>query len=229
MNDRMMTQSSLVEVAKGLGNLLPEVLFVGGAVVSLYSDSDEYNDFRPTYDIDMVIEIIGMTQWQAIIKQLRDRGFHPDPKGHSICRYLYRGIPVDIVSTEDGPFGPSNPWYKTGQPKTWEISLDGVRIRLLSTPCFIATKFEAFRNRGTDYRFSHDIEDIIFLVETRSTLLQEIHQDLPEVQTFIASEFQKIQSKGLLEEVLMAHIQPSNFESTYTSSLELIRQILHRA
>lgn len=53
----------------------------------------------------------------------------------------------------------------------------GVRRWLchLSAPCFLATKFEAFRDRGhNDVYLSHDLEDILTVVEGRALVVQEL-------------------------------------------------------
>jgi hypothetical protein len=48
-------------------------------------------------------------------------------------------------------------------------------MNLISAPAFLATKLEAFDSRGGgDMVASHDFEDIINIVEGRSTLLADI-------------------------------------------------------
>lgn len=81
-------------------------------------------------------------------------------------------------------------------------------IYILSAPCFLATKFEAFNNRGNDYRTSHDIEDIIYIIDNRTTIVDEIAKCDERILEFIKYEFQKIIDKGLLEELLVTHIHP---------------------
>ena len=43
-------------VASGLGKLLPEIVFIGGAVVSLYTDDPAAIYIRPTKDVDCIIQ-----------------------------------------------------------------------------------------------------------------------------------------------------------------------------
>lgn len=48
-------------------------------------------------------------------------------------------------------------------------------LRHLSAPYFLATKFEAFKDRGrNDVFVSHDLEDILTVVEGRAALVQEV-------------------------------------------------------
>ncbi len=37
---------------------------------------------------------------------------------------------------------------------------------------FLATKFEAFKDRGGDYRTSHDFEDIVYVLDNRTTIVE---------------------------------------------------------
>ena len=48
-------------------------------------------------------------------------------------------------------------------------------MRHLSAPHFLATKFEAFKDRWqNDVYLSHDLEDIMTVMEGRSTVVQEL-------------------------------------------------------
>ena len=50
-----------------------------------------------------------------------------------------------------------------------------LRIRAVTGPYFCATKLEAFAGRGKgDYQSSHDLEDLIAVIDGRSELLKEI-------------------------------------------------------
>jgi hypothetical protein len=51
----------------------------------------------------------------------------------------------------------------------------GGQIKLISAPVFIATKLEAFRDRGQgDYLASHDLEDIVTVIDGRPDIVAEI-------------------------------------------------------
>lgn len=62
-------------------------------------------------------------------------------------------------------------------------------IRLITAPVFVATKFEAFHGRGgNDYLASHDLEDIITVIDGRPGLTQEIDQVDAELGRYLAAE-----------------------------------------
>jgi len=228
LENREINISVVAEVAAALKDMKEEMVFVGGAVISLYTDDPAADEIRPTQDIDMTLNIVNLVHWEQIQGKLGSLGFYPDPFGHAICSYKYKDIPVDIMATEDGPFGPSNPWYKIGFQNLWTVKAKDQEIKILSAPCYLATKFEAFNNRGKDYRTSHDMEDIIYVLDNRIDIVEEIKQSDQRIQTFLKEQLQGIINKGLLSEVLMAHIHPLMLEERMPIVEEKIIQIAEK-
>lgn len=64
-------------VANALKELKEQVVFVGGATVSLYADRPVH-DIRPTDDIDVIIEVLNYSQRQLLEERLREIGFTND-------------------------------------------------------------------------------------------------------------------------------------------------------
>lgn len=208
MENRTINIAVVAMVAEALQEIKEEMVFVGGAVISLYTNDPAADEIRPTQDVDMTLNIINLSHWEKVQRQLGHLGFHPDPFGHAICSYKYKDIPVDIMSTEDGPLGPTNRWYKIGFENLWTTTVKNQEIKLLSPACYLASKFEAFNNRGTDIRTSHDMEDIIYVLDNRINIVEEIKKDDNRISSFIKEQLQKIIGQGLLEEALVAHIHP---------------------
>ncbi|HZH86375.1 MAG TPA: hypothetical protein VFD77_03595 [Brumimicrobium sp.] len=228
MENRTINIAVVAEVAEALQDIKQDMVFVGGAVVSLYTDDPAADEIRPTQDIDMTLNIINLSHWEKVQTQLSALGFYPDPFGHAICSYKYKDIPVDIMATEDGPLGPTNRWYKIGFENLWSTKAKDQDIKILSAPCYLATKFEAFNDRGSDYRISHDIEDIIYVLDNRIGIVEEIENDDTRIANFIKEQLQNIVNKGLLQEVLMAHIHPLMLDERLPIVEEKITQILNK-
>lgn len=228
MENRTINIAVVAEVAEALKDIKQDMVFVGGAVVSLYTDDPAADEIRPTQDIDMTLNIINLSHWEKVQTQLGALGFHPDPFGHAICSYKYKDIPVDIMATEDGPLGPANRWYKIGFENLWTAKAKDQNIKILSAPCYLATKFEAFNDRGSDYRISHDIEDIIYVLDNRIGIVEEIENDDTRIANFLKKQLQNITNKGLLQEVLMAHIHPLMLDERLPIVEEKITQILNK-
>src|ERR1700728_3120795 len=61
-------------------------------------------------------------------------------------------------------------------------------IRLITAPLFLAAKLEAFRGRGGgDYYASHDLEDVIALIDGRAELVGEITASTGELREFLTT------------------------------------------
>ncbi len=208
MQNRIINIAVVAEVAEALKDLKQNIVFVGGAVVSLYADDPASDEIRPTQDVDLALNIINLSHWKDVQEKLGALGFHPDPFGHAICSYRYKDIQVDIMATDDDPFGSSNSWYKPGFKSLWSVRAHDQEIKILSAPYYLATKFEAFNNRSKDYRTSHDIEDIVYVIDNRISIIKEVTESDLKVRSFLIKEIQRMENKGLLTDVLMAHIHP---------------------
>ena len=74
---------------------------------------------------------------------------------------------------------------------------------------FVATKLEAFRGRGQgDYAASHDLEDVITVVDGRSELVQEVKAAEEDVRSFIASEVGHLLSTRAFTDALPGFLLP---------------------
>jgi hypothetical protein len=86
--------------------------------------------------------------------------------------------------------GFTNRWYQPAieAAETREI-LPGVVIRVISSPYFCATKLEAFDGRGAgDYLASHDLEDIITVIDGRVEITGEISRASEDVRGYISGK-----------------------------------------
>ena len=226
MENRTINIGVVAEVAKALAELKNQMVFVGGAVVSLYADDPAADEIRPTADIDMTINLMNFSNWAKMQERLAELNFYPDPFGHAICSYKYKDIPVDIMPAEEGLLGPSNKWYIVGFNDLWKITVKDEEIRILSAPVYLATKFEAYNNRGGDYRTSHDFEDIIYVLDNRIHIVPEIENAHKEIKKFLKKEINKILSSKFLEEILSSHIHPLMIDERYPIVLGQMKQII---
>ena len=198
----------MAEIAEALKEFKEQMVFVGGAVVSLYTNDPAADEIRPTQDVDMTLDIVGITNWEKVRGRLAELGFHLDTHANVICRYKYKNIPVDIIGSEDSPMGPANSWYKIGLEDVRIGHAKDQEIRILSAPCYLATKFEAFHNRGKDYRTSHDIEDIFYIIDNRIEIVEEIQNADIRIKNYLIEQFKLIRDQGMMDELFIAHIHP---------------------
>jgi len=199
----------LATVARGLGDLNKEVVFVGGATVGLHITDPAAPEVRVSDDVDCVIEITSLNRYHELEEKLRQRGFKdPHHENHPICRYEFSGIIVDIMPTEGKILGFSNRWYRGGIKHAKKIQLPGgPEISIFSTSYLMASKIEAFKDRGKgDFLGSSDMEDIMALVDGCETLQSEIEKADQEVKNYIRKEIRQLLANDRFLEAAQAHI-----------------------
>jgi hypothetical protein len=117
------------KIAHALGELNERVVFVGGAVVSLYVDDPAADDVRPTQDIDFSMEIAHPAELEFIRESLVNKGFYQTSEDDVICRFRYEDIKVDVMATKPIGWAPANPWFEAGFQNLVHFELDGKTIR----------------------------------------------------------------------------------------------------
>ncbi|MBI5239589.1 MAG: nucleotidyl transferase AbiEii/AbiGii toxin family protein [Elusimicrobia bacterium] len=155
-------------VAQGLKGLKEKVVFVGGATVDLFITDPAAAGTRATVDVDCIVELVRLGKYYALEEELRALGFqHPTEENPPICRWMFRGIKVDVMPTEGAILGFSSRWYRDGMAKAEQAALpNGESIYVFSVPYLLASKLEAFRDRGhEDFQSSKDLEDVIVLLD----------------------------------------------------------------
>jgi predicted nucleotidyltransferase len=193
-------------VSNALGDLRNEVVFVGGATVSLYADRVAA-EVRPTDDVDILLEIATRTHFAQVEEQLRAVGFKNDTTAKFLGRYLLEGFVVDVMPTEESILGFLNRWYKEGYRTAIEYPIDDQHpIKIFTAPYFIASKLKAFNARGNgDGRTSTDFEDIVFVLENRKSIWQEMKVADEIVRAFLLSEFTALRANRYLREWIDGH------------------------
>lgn len=183
------------KLANALGDdLLPEMVFVGGCTTGLHvTDEFSKSTVRHTKDVDLIVSVQSLHDWSTLQDILTKKGFSHPPMNeeHPICRLFLGDLPVDFMPTDTDILGFSNSWYQDGMEKATERDIgDGLIVKVLTPPHFIATKFEAFNGRGGgDYLMSHDIEDILTVVGGREELVSEIQGCDAALKSYIQENF----------------------------------------
>lgn len=189
----------LVLIAEVLGDLLPRVVFVGGCTTVLLVDEAAYSGVRQTEDVDVIVDLSTYLEYQAFSEALKKHGFVEDVSG-PICRWLYKDggvtVKLDVMSADAKALGFTNRWYKEAMHSTTAHSLrHGLEVKVVSPVYFLATKFEAFKDRGQGDYFSHDLEDIVFVLENRSDFIRELMDAPEDVKRYLS-----VQAKSLMTE-----------------------------
>ena len=114
MNNFDLNRLAAIKVAKALGSLCQEVIFVGGAMVGLYIDDPAAEDIRPTKDIDLAFEILTLGELEQLRSELNQRGFREAVDSPVMCHFRYEDLLVDVMSTQAVGWAPGNRWFLAG-------------------------------------------------------------------------------------------------------------------
>lgn len=196
-------------VAEALSEFSSDVCFIGGAVVSLYCDPECVDMVRPTKDVDCVIEVVSRTDFYKKEEELRSLGFKNDVTSRVICRWKLGEVTVDIMPSKPELLSFENSWYAKAFAKKESIDLSsGISINLFPLPYFLASKFNALEGRGgSDWRMSHDLEDIVAILGSCSDAQEKIERGDRDVIQYLISCFSKLCNRRDFEDILSAHIR----------------------
>lgn len=198
---------ALETAAHALKPLLPHLVLVGGCTVGLLITDGARPPVRSTLDVDLITEVSPLKNYYKLGDELRLLGFSEDAEG-PVCRWKKGAMIVDIMPADEGVLGFSNAWYKMAVSTSTTSQLpSGVSVRHVTAPIFIATKIEAFYGRGQGDFLSHDIEDIVNVVDGRAELVDEIQHAPKELRTFIADEIDNFLGQLDFVDKLSWHLQ----------------------
>jgi hypothetical protein len=87
------------------------------------------------------------------------------------------------------------------------ISLDGLELKVVATPYFIATKLEAFRGRGKgDFYASSDLEDIITVLDGHPTIVEDVADSAAALRRYIGREVGRLLENPEFLNALPGHL-----------------------
>jgi hypothetical protein len=202
--------ASLEVVAERLGDaLLRELVFVGGAVAGLLITDPAMPSIRPTEDVDLICEALALRDYHRVEAALRTRGFVQDMRADApICRWRTGDLAVDVMPTLEEILGFSNRWYPLALATAAPIDLPSGRpIQLVAPPVFLATKLEAFDGRGRgDFLFSHDLGDLLAVVDGREALIPECVSAPVELKAYLSERFRDLLRTPAFIEALPGHL-----------------------
>ncbi len=224
-NNRKINLGVVEKVALALGDINDEVIYVGGAVVSLYVTDDTAEQPRPTMDIDISVQISSYSQMDQFRKRLAKKKIYPAASETVMYRFSYQDILIDFIPFEDTPLGPTNKWIKPGFKKSYSVRIGKTYIKVLPLSYFLATKWEAFKNRGDDPRMSHDFEDIIYILDNNPNVIDDIIYSDYDVKAFLKEMSDEILSHSSLSEIIECHLNPYEAKERGVLLVEKIRQL----
>lgn len=223
--------SRIASIARSLGDLCPEVVFIGGAIAPLLQTHPAIPVVRATSDVDAVIASTSYSNYGVLQRKLQALGFRLDP---SDARHVHRwrapdGTPFDLVPAGAHLGGTGNEWDAMALETAVETEIQpGLRIRHASAPGFLALKWAAFRDRGAEDPFaSHDLEDILALVVSRDTIVREFANSPERIRDYVRQGFRWLSESEEYEDLVAAHFgNVQQFKSVAETLRDRLRQMM---
>lgn len=206
-------------------------MFIGGAITPLLQTHPVIPVVRATSDVDAVIASMSYSSFGSVQARMQALGFKldlPDP------RHVHRwrapdGTPFDLVPAGPHLGGTGEEWDTMALETAVEMEIQpGRRIRHASAPGFLALKWAAFRDRGAEDPFaSHDLEDILALVVSRDTIVQEFANAPDTIRDHVRQGFRWLSESKDYEDLVAAHLgNAQHFTRVAENLRDRIRQMV---
>jgi len=220
---------SLHNAANLLQDLNNEVVYVGGRIVGLLVTDVLEDDVRPTFDIDVAVEITGIIAHYKLEDRLDSLGFKPE--GGINCRYVHGDTIIDVMHTDGKLQGLSTSWYQDGFTNAITVNLKKDKsIKILNSVYFIASKLEAFYDRSykkQDYLDCKDLEDILNVVNGRPELIDEIINSESKVKNYISKFIKKLINDPRWFDAIKAIARQERSRIVVLDALEKLSKLNH--
>jgi hypothetical protein len=188
--------AELLLAASVLGELVREVVFVGGYAVPVWITEPGAPAPRATDDIDVVCDLATYGEYQTFGDRLRDQGLVEDAGSNVICRWQHRptGLVIDVMPSAEAALGFANRWYGLVLDTAESLDMGGPDpIRVARPDVLLATKLEAWKGRGNgDILSSIDLGDVVTLIDGRPELAAELRSAPRELRSFVLEELSAV-------------------------------------
>lgn len=203
----------IAAVANALGaDLRARVVFIGGAVLPLLQKEDDLlGSARPTKDVDGVIATTSYSQKARIEDALRERKFRNQMNASHMDRWLTPdGAIFDLVACGTHAGGTGNEHDMFAIETAEAVDLPPV-IRHASAVGYLTLKCGAFRDRGTKMPLeSKDLSDIVTLVATRPSIVDEVHSAPEPIREFLRTKVHAILADKRAVSSIATHLRDND-------------------
>lgn len=216
----------MVQAVTRLDQLCNNLVFIGGCATGLLITDPAAPEVRPTIDVDAIVEVTSLSEYYKLEKELQDRGFKQSMQEDApICRWVAEEIILDVIPTDPKILGFGNKWHKPAIKNAAPITLENnITVNMVSAPYFLATKMEAFLTRGEgDYYASHDLEDVIAVIDGRPKLIDEIENEGKDLKKYLAEIFETLIKDERFLEAIPGHLPPD--EASQARSEIILKRI----
>jgi hypothetical protein len=209
-------------VVRLLTPILDQVVFVGGSTTGLLLTDPGAAGIRPTKDVDTIVNATSYAEYEAVSGRLKALGLVEDTtEGAPLCRWRYKDIVIDVMPIDAKALGFTNRWYRAAVESADTMTVADHTIRIVTPAYFVATKLEAFHGRGAeDITLSHDLEDIVALIDGRTEIVADIANATAGVRAYIVREIRGLMSDADFREAIPGFLLPDSASQLRRALLE---------
>ncbi len=188
--------------------LLPQIAFAGGCATQLLITDPGAPPLRVTDDVDVIADLVSYAEYARFSNRLRKLGFAEDSsEGAPICRWMVEGMKLDVMPIDERILGFSNRWFKSALSHSLTIPFEGLELRVVTPAYFLATKLAALKGRAKgDFYASKDLEDVITLIDGRTTVAAEVHAAPANVRRYVSAEIRKLLANREFVNAIAGHL-----------------------
>jgi predicted nucleotidyltransferase len=119
-------------------------------------------------------------------------------------------LTLDVMPLDEKILGFSNRWYRDAMQTAVAVTIsEKLKVRAITAPYFLGTKLEAFHSRGKqDYFASHDLEDLIAVVDGRAALLDEVAAAPEDLRMSIGTAIRALVTELRFQDALPGYLLP---------------------
>jgi len=201
----------VVRAAKQLAELAEEMVFLGGCATGLLITDKAAAPIRQTIDVDTIVQVSSRAEYYQLSDALREKGFREDSSDNApMCRWRGDAVILDVMPTDASILGFANKWYVSAMEHAKDMTLpSGQTIKMVSAPYFLMTKLEAFDGRGEgDYQMSHDIEDIVAVLDGRVEVLKDVQCADERLRNELSQRFVELGNDDRFMQSIPGHMPP---------------------
>jgi len=181
-------------VAKTMGPLIKEVVFLGGTVLPFLLSSRFRQYVRIAKDVDCIVDLDSKQEIYLFEDELRERGFTKRRNG-AVCQWTFQGVNIDVLPADPEILSFNNRWCREAMEYAQPITLEeDLTINAISPAYFLAVKFDAFYQRGRGYYLtSPDMYDVVLLMAGQPDIVVDVRDRTSEaLKQYFSHELQKL-------------------------------------
>lgn len=91
----------------------------------------------------------------------------------------------------------------------------------------MASKFAAFNDRGAkEPRTSHDFEDIVYVLDNRTDIVEQLIQSLEDVRPYLKEQLENILHNRVIQEAMLGNLLYETRKERNRRIMDSIKQIV---